>query len=171
MKKKMTLFITQAAVIAALYVALTYISSAMGLAYNSVQFRLSEILTVLPVFTPAAIPGLTLGCFFANISSPFGVIDMLCGTLASFLAAIVSYALRKVTFKGVPVLSTLPPVLFNAVIIGLEIWYLDGKTPEIFFISALQVAAGQAVMCIVAGLAFVRAVKKTGIFERINNIQ
>ena len=167
----MTLFITQAAVIAALYVALTYISSAMGLAYNSVQFRLSEILTVLPVFTPAAIPGLTLGCFFANISSPFGVIDMLCGTLASFLAAIVSYALRKVTFKGVPVLSTLPPVLFNAVIIGLEIWYLDGKTPEIFFISALQVAAGQAVMCIVAGLAFVRAVKKTGIFERINNIQ
>lgn len=167
----MTLFVTQAAVIAALYVALTYISSAMGLAYNSVQFRLSEILTVLPVFTPAAIPGLTLGCFLANISSPFGIIDILCGTLATFLASVVTYAVRNVTLKGMPVLATIPPVLFNAVIIGLEIWYLEGKTAEIFFISALQVGAGQAVMCIVAGLAFIRAVKKTNIFERITNIQ
>lgn len=167
----MTLFITQAAVIAALYVALTYISSAMGLAYNSVQFRLSEILTVLPVFTPAAIPGLTLGCFLANISSPFGIIDILCGTLATFLASIVTYAVRNITLKELPVLATIPPVLFNAVIIGLEIWYLEGKIPEIFFVSALQVAAGQAVMCIAAGLAFIRSVKKTRIFERINNIQ
>ena len=166
----MTLFVTQAAVIAALYVALTYISSAMGLAYNSVQFRLSEILTVLPVFTPAAIPGLTLGCFLANISSPFGIIDILCGTLATFLAAMVSYALRNITFKGMPVLSTIPPVLFNALIIGLELWYLEGRTSEVFFISALQVGAGQSVMCIVAGLAFIRAVKKTKIFERIKNI-
>ena len=166
----MTLFITQAAVIAALYVALTYISSAMGLAYNSVQFRLSEILTVLPVFTPAAIPGLTLGCFLANISSPFGIIDILCGTLATFLAAIVTYAVRNITLKGLPVLATIPPVLCNALIIGLEIWYLEGRVPEIFFVSALQVGAGQAVMCIVAGLAFIRAVKKTKIFERMQNI-
>ena len=166
----MTWFITQAAVIAALYVALTYISSAMGLAYNSVQFRLSEILTVLPVFTPAAIPGLTLGCFIANISSPFGIIDILCGTLATFLASVVTYAVRNITLKGMPVLATIPPVLFNALIIGLEIWYLEGKLPEIFFISALQVGAGQAVMCIVAGLAFIRAVKKTKIFERMQNI-
>ena len=166
----MTLFITQAAVIAALYVALTYISSAMGLAYNSVQFRLSEILTVLPVFTPAAIPGLTLGCFLANISSPFGIIDILCGTLATFLASVVTYSVRNITLKGLPVLATIPPVLFNALIIGLEIWYLEGRIPEIFFVSALQVGAGQAVMCIVAGLAFIRAVKKTKIFERMQNI-
>ncbi len=165
------MFVTQAAVIAALYVALTYISSALGLAYNSVQFRLSEILTVLPVFTPAAIPGLTLGCFLANISSPFGIIDILCGTIATFLASIVTYAVRNITLKDMPVLATIPPVLFNAVIIGLELWYLEGKISEIFFISALQIAAGQSVMCIIAGLAFVRAVKKTRIFERINNIQ
>lgn len=170
MKKKSTLFLTQAAVIAALYIALTYISSAMGLAYNSVQFRLSEILTVLPVFTPAAIPGLTLGCLIANLSSPFGIIDMVCGTLASFLAAVVSYALRKVTFKSIPVLSTLPPVLFNAVIIGLEIWYLEGKSAGIFFISALQVAAGQVVMCIIAGILFIRAVQKTRVFDRLNGL-
>lgn len=171
MNKKSTLFLTQAAVIAALYVALTYVSNAMGLAYNSVQFRLSEILTVLPVFTPAAIPGLTLGCLIANISSPFGIVDMVCGTLASFLAAMSSYALRKVTFKGVPMLSTLPPVLFNALIIGLEIWYLEGKSTQIFFISALQVAAGQAVMCIIAGILFIRAVDKTRVFERLNRLK
>lgn len=171
MNKKSTLFLTQAAVIAALYVALTYVSNAMGLAYNSVQFRLSEILTVLPVFTPAAIPGLTLGCLISNISSPFGIVDMVCGTLASFLAAMSSYALRKVTFKGVPMLSTLPPVLFNALIIGLEIWYLEGKSTQIFFISALQVAAGQAVMCIIAGILFIRAVDKTRVFERLNRLK
>ena len=166
MKKKSTLFLTQAAVIAALYVALTYVSNAMGLAYNSVQFRLSEILTVLPVFTPAAIPGLTLGCLIANISSPFGIIDILCGALATFLASVTTYALRNVTFKDIPVLSTLPPVLFNALIIGAEIWYLEGRTAEIFIVSALQVGAGQCVMCILAGILFIRAVKKTKIFER-----
>ena len=168
MKKKSTLFLTQAAVIAALYVALTYVSNAMGLAYNSVQFRLSEILTVLPVFTPAAIPGLTLGCLIANISSPFGLIDIVCGALATFLASVATYALRNVTFKDIPVLSTLPPVLFNALIIGAEIWYLEGRTAEIFIVSALQVGAGQCVMCIPAGILFIRAVKRTKIFERIS---
>ena len=169
MKKKSTLFLTQAAVIAALYVALTYISSALGLAYNAVQFRLSEILTVLPVFTPAAIPGLTIGCLIANISSPFGFIDIICGALATFLAAVTTYALRKITFRDIPVLSTSPPVLFNAVIIGLEIWYLEGRVTEIFVISALEIAAGQSVMCILAGIIFIRAVRKTKVFTRLNS--
>ncbi len=165
MKKKSTLFLTQAAVIAALYVALTYVSNALGLAYNAVQFRLSEILTVLPVFTPAAIPGLTIGCLIANISSPFGIIDILCGALATLLASVTTYALRNVRFREIPLLSTLPPVLFNALIIGAEIWYLEGRTAEIFIISALQVAAGQCVMCILAGIIFIRAIRKTRIFE------
>ena len=169
-KRKSALFLTQAAVIAALYVALTYVSNALGLAYGAVQFRLSEILTVLPVFTPAAIPGLTIGCILANLTSPFGLIDIVCGSLASFLAAMCTYWFRKICIKDLPVLSSIPPVLFNAVIIGLEIWYLEGRMPELFFVSALQVGAGQAVMCIVAGLAFIRAVKKTKIFERMQNI-
>lgn len=158
---------TQAAVVAALYVALTYASNAVGLAYGAVQFRLSELLTVLPVFTPAAIPGLTIGCLVANLSSPLGIADILCGSLATLLAAIATYALKKVRIKDLPVLSTLPPVLFNAIIIGLELWYIQGRTAEIFFVSALQIAAGQSVMCIVLGLPFIRAVKRTGIFERI----
>ena len=156
--------------IAALYVALTYVSNALGLAYNSVQFRFSEVLTVLPVFTPAAIPGLVIGCIVANLSSPFGIIDIVCGSFATLLAAMVSYALRNVRFKDIPVLATSPPVLFNAVIIGLEIWLLEGRTTEIFFVSAMQIAAGQAVMCIAAGIPFIQAVKKTRVFDRINSL-
>lgn len=165
--KKNTLYITQAAVIAALYVALTHVSNALGLAYNSVQFRLSEILTVLPVFTPAAIPGLTIGCIIANCSSPFGIIDIVCGSIATLTAATASYSLRNITIEGIPVLSTLPPVLFNAVIIGLEICLLNGKTAELFFVSALQVGLGQAIMCIAAGIPFVQAVRKTKVFDRL----
>lgn len=167
MKKKTTLYITQAAVIAALYVALTHVSNALGLAYNSVQFRLSEILTVLPVFTPAAIPGLTIGCIIANISSPFGVVDIICGSAATLSAATVSYLIRNITFRNIPVLSAIPPVLFNAVIIGLEVCMLGNKTAELFFISALQVGIGQAVMCIAAGIPFIQAVKKTRVFDRL----
>lgn len=171
MKKKSALYITQAAVIAALYVALTYVSNSLGLAFNAIQFRLSEVLTVLPVFTPAAIPGLAVGCLIANISSPFGIVDIICGTVASLLAAVCSYALRNVKFKGIPVLSTLPPILFNGVIIGLEIWYLGEQTAELFFISALEVMAGQAVMCLLLGIPFITAIKKTRIFENISKFQ
>ena len=168
MKKKSTLYITQAAVIAALYVALTYVSNSLGLAYNAVQFRLSEILSVLPVFTPAAIPGLVIGCVIANISSPFGIADIICGSVATLLAALCSYALKNVKFRGVPVLATLPPVLFNGLIIGLEIWYFGGQTPQLFFVSALEVMAGQVVMCMLIGIPFISVIKKTRIFENIS---
>ena len=166
--RKSALFLTQAAVIAALYVALTYVSNALGLAYGAIQFRLSEILTVLPVFTPAAIPGLTIGCILANITSPFGVIDIVCGSVASLLAALCTYALKNVCIKGLPVLTVIPPVLFNAVIIGLEIWYLEGRVAEIFIISALEIAAGQIVMCVAIGLSFIRIIRKTGVFDKIS---
>lgn len=168
MKKKSTLFLTQAAVIAALYVALTYVSNALGLAYGAVQFRLSEILTLLPVFTPAAIPGLTIGCIIANITSPFGVVDVICGSIATLLAALCTRAMRNIRIKDMPVLSSLPPVLFNAVIIGLEIWALNGRAAGLFFISALEIGAGQLVMCVIIGLPFIRVIKKSGIFEKIH---
>ena len=168
MKKKSTLFLTQAAVIAALYVALTYVSNALGLAYGAIQFRLSEILTVLPLFTPAAIPGLTIGCIIANITSPFGIVDILCGSIATLLAALCTRALRNIRFRDLPVLSVIPPVLFNMVIIGLEIWALNGKTAELFFVSALEIGAGQLVMCVLIGLPFARVIKNSGVFEKIH---
>lgn len=154
--------------IAALYVALTYVSNSLGLAYNAIQFRLSEILTVLPVFTPAAIPGLVIGCTIANLSSPFGIIDIVCGSFATLVAAFVSYWLRNVKIKDIPFLSEAAPVIANGLIIGLEIWYLGDKTAELFFISALEVAIGEVVMCMVVGTIFLKAVQRTRLFDRIN---
>ena len=96
MNKKRTMFIVESAVIAALYAGLTYAASMLNVAYGSIQFRFSEALTILACLTPAAIPGLTIGCFLGNITSPYGIIDIVCGTFATFLAAILSYGTRKI---------------------------------------------------------------------------
>ena len=86
-------FLALSAVIAALYAVLTYAAAAMNLAFGAVQFRFSEALTVLPAFTPAAIPGLAVGCLISNLASPLGVVDWVFGTLATLLAGIFSYRL------------------------------------------------------------------------------
>ena len=93
--KKSTLFLTRAAIIAALYAALTYAASVVGLAYGPIQFRFSEALTVLACFTPAAVPGLTVGCFLGNLGSSLGPIDWVVGTAATLLAALCTYFTRK----------------------------------------------------------------------------
>ncbi len=141
--------LTICGVIAAAYSALTYISAAFGLAYGPIQFRISEALTILPLFTPAAIPGLTIGCLLSNFAS-FNPIDLIFGTLATFLAAITTRAMRNITTLKVPLLSILAPVFFNAIIVGVEIsvFYLGGFTVYGFLISALQVGLGElAVLC------------------------
>ena len=114
-------FLALGAVIAALYAVLTYVAAAVNLAYGPVQFRFSEALTVLPVFTPAAIPGLTLGCVIANLGSPLGVVDWVFGPLATLLAALATYLVRDVKVKGLPILAPLPPVITNVVIVGFEL--------------------------------------------------
>ena len=90
--------IAVSAVIAALYVVLTYLANLLGLASGVIQVRLSEILTVMPVFTPAAIPGLTIGCFLANIGS-FNVADLVFGTMATLAAAILTYFLKDINLS------------------------------------------------------------------------
>ena len=159
-------YAAEAAVIAALYVALTYVAGLMGLAYGPVQFRISELLTLLPVFTPAAIPGLTIGCAISNISSTVGIIDVVFGTAATLLAALCTWTLRKIVIKGVPVLSTLPPVFFNGVIIAFEIWLMGDRSPELFWGSCWTIALGEAVICVVLGIPFIIAVNKTKIFTK-----
>ena len=89
-------FLALSAVIAALYAVLTYAAAAMNLAFGAVQFRFSEALTVLPAFTPAAIPGLAVGCLISNLASPLGVVDWVFGTLATLLAGIFSYLVRNI---------------------------------------------------------------------------
>lgn len=92
-------FLALSAVIAALYAVLTYAAAAVNLAYGPFQFRFSEALTVLPAFTPAAIPGLAVGCLLSNLASPLGIVDWVFGTLATLLAACCTYMLRNVKWK------------------------------------------------------------------------
>ena len=152
--KQKTSFLVAGGLIAALYAVATYISAAIGLAYGGIQFRFSEALTVLPTFTPAAIPGLIIGCFIGNLGSPFGMVDVLLGTLATALAAVCSYYTRKITFKGLPLVSMFFPVIFNAVIVGTEVaWFLpEGVSVLGFSISAAEVAVGELAVCYGLGI-------------------
>lgn len=141
-------FITTAAVIAALYAALTYAFAFMS--YGPVQFRIAEILTVLPYFTPAAIPGLVIGCLLSNIGSPLGPIDIIVGTSATLIASLLSRIMPKY-------LVPIPPIICNAVIVGLELYYLTNAP---LVPTMLYVALGEAVVCLVGGYPFMFAVNR-----------
>ena len=118
MRNKKVLFLTQAAVIAAIYVVLTIFISAFNLASGAIQVRISEALTILPFFTPAAIPGLAIGCLLSNLLTGAAVYDVVFGSLATLLGAVGTYLLRKHKF-----LCTLPPVIANMVIIPFVLRY------------------------------------------------
>lgn len=165
---KKTTYLAQGAMIAAIYAAATYLSSVFGVAFGNIQFRFSEALTILSVFTPAAVPGLTVGCVLGNLASPFGIWDIIFGSLATLLAAICARKLRKITFKGFPFLSLLMPVIFNALIVGAEITLLmpdDAADATLFLISALEVGAGELAVCLLGGIPLYYAVKKTKLFK------
>lgn len=167
-KKNTAVHLAHGAMIAAAYAAATYLSAGLGLAYGPVQLRISEALTVLPVFTPAAVPGLTLGCLIGNLSSPYGIWDVILGTAATLLAAIFSRRLRKIRIKGLPLLSMLMPVVFNAVIIGAEVTvYLShGAGFTGFIASAGEIALGEACACIALGIPVYYAIRRSGIFGK-----
>ena len=162
---KRTQYLAQGAVIAAIYTVLTLLAAALNLAYGPVQFRFSEALTILPIFTPAAVPGLAVGCLLSNIWSGYGAADMIFGTLATLLAAIGTRMVRNIRFKNIPFLAPLPPVLINAVIVGLEIAFLSpgGFVWAGFWSAALSVGAGELVVCYVLGLPLAAALEKSGI--------
>lgn len=163
---KSTIYLAQAAVIAAMYAALTYFLEPISFSGN--QFRLSEAFTILPVLTPAAIPGLTIGCLLANISSPYGIVDIICGTSATLMAAICTRASRNLRFKNIPFLSAVFPVVFNGIIVGAEISALatGGFTWSLFLMTAISVSIGEIVVCFLLGLPLCAALEKTKIFQR-----
>ena len=123
MRNKHVTMMTQAAIIAALYVVLTMAANAIGLANHAIQIRFSEALCILPYFTFAAVPGLPIGCLIANLLTGAGIWDILFGTLATFLGALGSRLLKKNRF-----LVTLPPVIANAVIVPMVLRYGYGIT-------------------------------------------
>ena len=168
MNNKKIMHLVQGAMIAAVYAAATYASAVLGIAYGPVQFRFSEALTVLSVFTPAAVPGLTIGCILGNLSSPFGMWDIVFGSLATLLAALTARKLRNITIKGLPLLSIIMPVIFNALIVGAEITILmptDEAGFSAFLIAALEVGAGELAVCLAGGIPVFYAIKKMNIFK------
>ncbi len=161
--KQSTKAVVRGALIAAIYAALTYVAGAVGLAYGQIQFRFSEALTILPVFTSAAIPGLSVGCLLSNLASPYPL-DLICGTAATLLAAICTRLLRKVKLCGLPILAPLPPVVFNALIVGAEIAFTadTGFSLPAFFLAALEVGLGELVVCYLLGLPLYLAIERSG---------
>lgn len=158
---KSTVRLVRAGLIAALYVALTYLASALGLASGVIQFRLSEMLCILPIFLPEAIPALTVGCLLSNILTACLPWDVIFGTLATFLGAVGAYALRRVKFSWV---ATLPTVVANALIVPLVLMYVYlAEGAYLFFV--LTVGIGETVCATVLGGVLGAAIKKTGLFK------
>ena len=152
--KNQTLFLTQAAMIATIYVVLTGIAAGFDLANGAIQVRFSEALTVLPFFTPAAVPGLTIGCLLSNILFSGNIFDIIFGTLATLLGALGSYALRRNRY-----LCSIPPVVSNALIIPFVLTYayhIPGGIP--FFM--LTVGLGELISCMVFGQILLSALLK-----------
>lgn len=169
-QNKRTQYLAQAAMIAAIYTVLTLLAAFANLAYGPIQFRFSEALTILPVFTPAAVPGLAIGCLVSNIWSGYGAADMIFGTLATLLAAIGTRRLRNIRVKNIPILAPLPPVIFNAVIIGLEIAVLSsnvGFSLAGFWGAALSVGAEQFIICYGLGLPLYAVLNNIGAKSKI----
>lgn len=146
--------LTLGAVIAALYVALTFLAAQLGLSNGAIQLRLSESLCALPIFFPAAIPGLAVGCLLANLLTGCVVLDVIFGPVATLLGAVGTYALRRH-----PRLALLPPILSNAIIIPwvLRVGY---GMPDAIWWMAVTVGLGELLSAGVLGYLLYLALKK-----------
>jgi len=163
-KKNRTLSVQQlttAAIIAALYVVLTGVSALLGIASGVIQVRLSEALTVLPYVTPAAVPGVTVGCLLANVLTGAPLPDIIFGTLATFLGALGARALRK--YKP---LVALPTILSNALIIPLVLQYAYGVKDAFWFLM-LTVGAGEVISAGILGGLLLHVLQKHNPFRHL----
>ncbi len=159
MKKNRTLFLTQAAVIAALYVILTLLSALLGLSSGAIQLRLSEALTILPIFTPAAVPGLFIGCFFANLLTGCALWDIILGSLATLIGAVGTYF-----FKKHPVLAFSCPIMANTLIIPPVLNLVYDLPNGLIFLYA-SVGLGELTSCAALGLLIYFPLKKRNLFK------
>lgn len=153
MKTNKTLFMTQAAMIAAVYVVLTVVFA--PIAFGQVQIRIAEALTILPLFTPAAIPGLFIGCLIGNIIGGAVLPDIIFGSLATLIAAVFTYMLRKQS----KYLAPLPPIIANIIVVPLVLRYAYGVLLPIPFMM-LTVGIGEVVSCGVLGIIVYTALQR-----------
>ena len=160
-------YLAHAAIIAALYAVLTHMQNLLlpGSATWAIQFRASEALCILAFFTPAAIPGLTIGCLIFNLTFAAALpLDWVVGSLATYLAARAMWQLRSRTLRGWPLIGLLMPALTNAILVGLELTvYLGGGFP----INALYVAIGEAAVLLTLGTVLYFAMKARNLPSRL----
>lgn len=149
---KKTLFITEAAVIGAIYTVLVMLF--IPISYGPIQVRIAEALTILPYFTPAAIPGVTIGCFLSAILNGADILDVIFGTLATLIAAILSYRLRRYKY-----LVPIPPIVVNAIVIPWVLHFAYGIPDSIPFMM-LTVGFGEVIAAGVLGIVLLLALDK-----------
>lgn len=155
--------LTLAAAVAALYALLSYFAGIFGIAYGPVQCRFSEALCVLPFLFPCTAPGLFVGCLIANLLSPYGLLDVVCGSAATLIAALCT---ARVKYKW---LAPLPPVIANGVILGVIFaWYEAGFGPGFaaaFAYNAFTVALGEFLACYILGGLLLSVLPNISFFE------
>lgn len=159
MQKNKTRDLTLAALVAALYAVMSYFGSLFGLTFGPIQFRFAEALCVLPFLFPAAVPGLTLGCLITNLLSPYGLLDMVVGPLATLLGAWLTSKVRHAWA------APLPPVLCNGVLVGFTLaWTEAGGFTAAFFpawlYNGLTVALGELGVCVILGGLLLRTLAR-----------
>ena len=153
-----TRFITKAALIAAVYVILTYVTNLFGLANGAVQLRISEALTVLPYFTSSAVPGLFVGCLISNLVTGCTAVDVIFGSIATLLGAIGTRFLRRYKY-----LAPLPPIVANVAIIPLVLMYAAGVDLGWCYL-ALTIGAGEVLSCGLLGIPLLKSLEKKAKF-------
>ena len=159
--------LTHGALLAALYVGLCLLQNVIipDSATWAIQFRAAEALCVLALFTPAAIPGLSIGCLLFNLVYAYALpLDPVVGTAATWLCCAAMYATRRICIKGYPLLAFLMPALFNAILVGWELTvYIGGG----FWLNALYVAIGEAAVLLTLGSVLYYAIKARGLDKRL----
>ncbi|MGM0603776.1 MAG: QueT transporter family protein [Bacillota bacterium] len=141
--------LTRAAIIAALYVAVTYLLNPFS--YGPLQFRASEALTVLPIIFPEAVPGVFIGVLIANIFSPAGLIDVVGGSLVTLIAAYVTYRFKD------SIIAYLSPVVFNAFLISLYLYKFYGIP---YWVNVIQIGFSEAIVVFLLGYPMIKILKK-----------
>ena len=154
MRNQKTIKLVQAAVIAALYVVLTMLANALGLANYAIQVRFSEALTVLPFFTPAAVPGLFVGCLLSNMITGCAPWDLVFGSLATLVGALGTWALRKHKW-----LAPLPPIVANIIVVPLVLSYVYKLEGSLIYF-AITVGIGEIISCGLLGMTLLFALDK-----------
>ena len=149
-----TKYISTSAIIGALYIVLTMVSNALGLASGAVQIRISEALCILPVFTPAAVPGLFAGCIISNIIAGGNIFDIIFGSLATLIGAIGTLKLKNHKY-----LALIPPIVSNTIIVPIILCYAYGINQALYFVM-FTVGIGEVISCGVLGMVLLKAMEK-----------